>query len=177
MLTGLHHVGYVVPDLDAAIAFYRDVLGMHLQRRGDAGPGFNFEVAVFRLGDGSTGIELMRPTTGTGPFADFLRANPKGALYHVAYAVEGHLTDALNHAQAADVPAAVRDDDADWLLALERKHPEEIAAPTALDRPLQPVSQRSPMDIAPAQAKEADDLRGHLFGHRARDDQQVGLAG
>ena len=55
MLTGLHHVGYVVPDLDAAIAFYRDTLGLVLDRRGDAGPGFNFEVAVFRLGAGSTG--------------------------------------------------------------------------------------------------------------------------
>ena len=31
MLTGLHHVGYVVPDLDAAIAFYRDTLGLVLE--------------------------------------------------------------------------------------------------------------------------------------------------
>jgi methylmalonyl-CoA/ethylmalonyl-CoA epimerase len=106
MLTGLHHVGYVVPDLDAAIAFYRDVLGMHLERRGDAGPGFNFEVAVFRLGDGSTGIELMKPTTTSGPFADFLRANPNGALHHVAYAVSGHLTDAVDQAKACGLSLA-----------------------------------------------------------------------
>ena len=106
MLTGLHHVGYVVPDLDAAIAFYRDVLGMHLERRGDAGPGFNFEVAVFRLGDGSTGIELMKPTTETGPFADFLRANPNGALHHVAYAVDGHLTEAVDHAKSCGLTLA-----------------------------------------------------------------------
>ena len=48
----------------------------------------------------------MRPTTGTGPFADFLRANPKGALHHVAYAVEGHLTDAVNHAKACGLSLA-----------------------------------------------------------------------
>ncbi len=106
MLTGLHHVGYVVPDLDTAIAFYRDVLKMTLERRGDAGPGFNFEVAVFRLGDGSTGIELMRPTTDTGPFADFLRANPTGALHHVAYATSTHLTDAVGPAQACGLTLA-----------------------------------------------------------------------
>ena len=100
MLTGLHHVGYVVPDLDAAIAFYRDTLGLVLDRRGDAGPGFNFEVAVFRLGDGSNGIELIKPITETGPFADFLRANPTGALHHIAYTTAGHLTEAVAPALA-----------------------------------------------------------------------------
>ena len=91
MLTGLHHVGYVVPDLDTAIAFYTDTLGLRLDRRGDAGPGMGFEVAVFRLGDGTTGIELIRPTTEVGPFAEFLRANPAGALHHIAYTTDGPL--------------------------------------------------------------------------------------
>lgn len=100
MLTGLHHVGYVVPDLDRAIAFYRDTLGMRLDRRSDAGPGMGFEVAVFRLGDGATGLELIRPTGETGPFADFLRANPTGALHHVAYATARPLTQAAPHLQA-----------------------------------------------------------------------------
>jgi methylmalonyl-CoA/ethylmalonyl-CoA epimerase len=95
MLTGLHHVGYVVPDLDTAIAFYTDTLGLRLDRRADAGPGLNFEVAVFRLGDGKTGIELILPTSETGPFAEFLRANPAGALHHIAYTTEGPLTEAV----------------------------------------------------------------------------------
>lgn len=99
MLTGLHHVGYVVPDLDRAIAFYENVLGMKLERRSDAGPGMGFEVAVFRLGDGSTGIELIKPTQDTGMFADFLRANPNGALHHVAYATETPLTESAEHVQ------------------------------------------------------------------------------
>lgn len=99
MLTGLHHVGYVVPDLDSAVAFYTDTLGMTLDRRGDAGAGMGFEVAVFRLGDGTTGIELIRPTTDSGPFAEFLRANPAGALHHVAYATAGPLTEASGEVQ------------------------------------------------------------------------------
>ena len=95
MLTGLHHVGYVVPDLDRAIAFYTETLGLQLDRRGDAGPGMGFEVATFRLGDGSMGIELIKPTTESGPFAEYLRANPAGGLHHVAYTTAGPLTEAV----------------------------------------------------------------------------------
>jgi 4-hydroxyphenylpyruvate dioxygenase-like putative hemolysin len=53
------------------------------------------EIVAFRLGNGSTGIELMKPTTDSGPFAEFLRANPNGALHHVAYATSKPLTDAV----------------------------------------------------------------------------------
>ena len=94
MITGLHHVGYVVPDLDKAIAFFTDTLGLHLTKRVEA-PHMGLEIGVFRLGDGSTGLELMKPTTDSGPFAEFLRANPAGALHHVAYATVGPLTEAV----------------------------------------------------------------------------------
>lgn len=99
MITGLHHVGFVVPDLDKAIDFYTGVLGLKLDRRSDAGPGMGFEVAVFRLGDGSTGVELMKPTTDTGAFAEFLRANPNGALHHVAFKTAEPLTEAAKWVQ------------------------------------------------------------------------------
>ena len=99
MLTGLHHVGYVVPDLDRAIAFYRDTLGLRLDRRADGGPGMGIEVAVFRLGDGATGIELIKPT-GENAFNDWLRANPAGGLHHVAYSVAGPLSEATGRVQA-----------------------------------------------------------------------------
>jgi catechol 2,3-dioxygenase-like lactoylglutathione lyase family enzyme len=36
---GLHHVSICVPDADAALAFYRDVLGMTVVARPDLGPG------------------------------------------------------------------------------------------------------------------------------------------
>lgn len=93
MITGLHHVGYVVPDLDAAIAVFTEKLGLPLDKRVDA-PHMGLEIAAFRLGDGSTGVELMKPTTDSGPYADFLRANPRGALHHVAYAANQPLTEA-----------------------------------------------------------------------------------
>jgi methylmalonyl-CoA/ethylmalonyl-CoA epimerase len=95
MITGLHHVGYVVPDLDRAIAFYEQTLGMKPVMRGPGWPGTGFDVAAFRLGDGSTAVELITPTSDTGPFADFLRANPNGGLHHVAYRTAGPLADAV----------------------------------------------------------------------------------
>jgi methylmalonyl-CoA/ethylmalonyl-CoA epimerase len=120
MLTGLHHVGYVVPDLDRAIAFYTETLGLRLDRRelGDAGPGVGIEVAVFRLGTGSTGIELIKPTTESGPFAEFLRANPAGGLHHVAYATAEPLTEAARAVQRCGLQLA----------ALTRDGPIETAA-------------------------------------------------
>ncbi len=106
MLAGLHHVGYVVPDIDRAIAFYRETLGLELDRRGDAGPGMGFEVAVFRLGDGATGIELIKPTGDSGPFAEYLRANPAGGLHHVAYTTADPLTQAAEHVKGCGLQLA-----------------------------------------------------------------------
>ncbi|MBI3969718.1 MAG: VOC family protein [Chloroflexi bacterium] len=94
MLTGIHHIGYVVPDLDRAIAFFTETLGVKLDRR-VAAPHMGLEIGVFRLNESGTGVELMKPTTDTGPFAEFLRANPNGALHHVAYATAKPLSEAV----------------------------------------------------------------------------------
>jgi methylmalonyl-CoA/ethylmalonyl-CoA epimerase len=105
MLTGLHHVGYVVPDLDKAIKFYTDTLGMTLTKRVEA-PQMGLEIGVFRLGYGSTGIELMKPTTDTGMYADFLRANPNGGLHHVAYRTDRPLDQAVEKVKGCGLQLA-----------------------------------------------------------------------
>jgi methylmalonyl-CoA/ethylmalonyl-CoA epimerase len=94
LIIGIHHVGYVVPDLDKAVTVFTETLGMTMDKRVDA-PSMGLEIIAFRLGNGETGIELMKPVTNTGPFADFLRANPNGALHHVAYATTKALVDAV----------------------------------------------------------------------------------
>lgn len=96
MLTGLHHIGYVVPDLDQAIAFYRDTLGLSLTLRADATDSFGIHVAVFRLGDGSSGIELIQPVVDGTPFAAYLQHNPAGGVHHIAYATDKPLTDIVD---------------------------------------------------------------------------------
>lgn len=94
MITGIHHIGYVVPDLDRAISFFSETLGLKVDRRQMA-PEMGLEVAAFRFGDGTQGMELMKPVTDSGPFAEFLKANPNGGLHHVAYTVPKPLADAV----------------------------------------------------------------------------------
>lgn len=105
MITGIHHIGYVVPDLDRAISFFTETLGVKLDRRAMA-PELGLEVAAFRFGDGSQGMELMKPVTDSGPFADFLKANPAGALHHVAYKVPKPLVDAVEEVKACGLALA-----------------------------------------------------------------------
>jgi methylmalonyl-CoA epimerase len=105
MIIGIHHVGYVVPDLDEAAKVFTETLGMKIDKRVDA-PGMGLEIIAFRLGKGETGIELMKPVTDSGPFAEFLRANPKGALHHVAYATTKPLADAVADIQSCGLKLA-----------------------------------------------------------------------
>lgn len=105
MITGIHHVGYVVPDLDKAAAFFEGTLGVKADKR-VAAPAMGLEIVAFRLNDQGTGIELMKPTTESGPFAEFLKANPSGGLHHVAYAVAKPLTEAVEDVKACGLQLA-----------------------------------------------------------------------
>ena len=105
MITGIHHVGYVVPDLDKAAAFFTETLGMQIEKR-VAAPQMGLEIVAFRLGSGETGIELMKPVTDSGAFADFLKANPNGALHHVAYATAKPLTEMVEQVESCGLHLA-----------------------------------------------------------------------
>jgi methylmalonyl-CoA/ethylmalonyl-CoA epimerase len=60
----INHLAVAVPDLDVALAFYRDALGLHVERVEDV-PREDVRVAFLPLGDGE--IELVQPTKeGTG---------------------------------------------------------------------------------------------------------------
>ena len=84
--TGIHHVAYVVGDMDAAVAFFEQKLGLKLAVRKVLPEDLGFEMAVFWLGP--TRLELMRPyREGTSQWS-FLQKMGSG-LHHVAFAVEG----------------------------------------------------------------------------------------
>ena len=87
-------MGYVVPDLEKAAAFFEGTLGVKRDKK-VAAPAMGLEIVSFRLNAQGTGVELMKPTTDSGPFAEFLKANPNGALHHVAYATSKPLADAV----------------------------------------------------------------------------------
>lgn len=74
LVTAIDHVGIAVPDLDAAIAWYHDTLGMvlvHEEINADQGVR-EAMLAVRGAPDGSARIQLMAPLDDTCTIAKFL---------------------------------------------------------------------------------------------------------
>jgi methylmalonyl-CoA/ethylmalonyl-CoA epimerase len=87
-LLGLDHVGVAVADLETAISFYRDVLGLRMVHRED---NLDQQVAEVMLAGGETGrassqLQLLMPLTEDSAVQRFLMRRGSG-LHHVAYAV------------------------------------------------------------------------------------------
>jgi methylmalonyl-CoA/ethylmalonyl-CoA epimerase len=83
MLSTIDHVGVAVEDIDAAVALYRDTLGMPLVHRetvADQG----VEAALLDVGDGH--LELLQPLGPETAVGKFLAKRGPG-LHHVAYRV------------------------------------------------------------------------------------------
>ena len=85
MLGRLNHVALAVPDLAAATAAYRDMLGARLSEP-QALP--EHGVTVVFVDVGNTKIELLEPLGDASPIAAFLEKNPSGGMHHVCYEVD-----------------------------------------------------------------------------------------
>jgi methylmalonyl-CoA epimerase len=86
----VHHVAVVVRDLDAALRFYRDGLGLELELVLPVEPD---HVRIAFLPVGESKIELVEPTDDTTGVARFLESRGEG-FHHVCFEVP-HLADAL----------------------------------------------------------------------------------
>jgi methylmalonyl-CoA/ethylmalonyl-CoA epimerase len=75
------HVGIAVPDLDAALAFYRDVLGVVPSPPEDADG-----ATIVSLPFGESDVELLAPRAPDGPIARFLARRGPG-IHHICYRV------------------------------------------------------------------------------------------
>ena len=85
MLGRLNHVALAVPDLEAAVATYRDTLGATIlapQALPEHG------VTVVFIDVGNTKIELLEPLGDNSPIAAFLAKAPSGGMHHVCYEVD-----------------------------------------------------------------------------------------
>ena len=88
------HVGVAVTDLDTAVAFYRDVLGLqpHPPEVADG-------ATIVSLEFGDTQVELLAPKEPDGPIARFLTQRGPG-IHHICYRVPD-LDAALDACRAA----------------------------------------------------------------------------
>jgi len=85
MIGRLNHVAIAVPDLDAACALYREVLGAALSEP-QALPEHGVTTVFVNLPN--TRIELLHPLGDNSPIAAFLKRHPEGGMHHVCYEVD-----------------------------------------------------------------------------------------
>ncbi|MEE2980436.1 MAG: methylmalonyl-CoA epimerase [Pseudomonadota bacterium] len=85
MIGRLNHVAIVVPDLTAATALYRDVLGASVSEP-ETLPEHGVTVVFVNLPN--TKIELLLPLGDDSPVAPFLERNASGGIHHVCYEVD-----------------------------------------------------------------------------------------
>lgn len=84
MIGRLNHIAIAVPDLAAAAAKYRDMLGAQVgavQALPEHG------VSVVFIDTGNTKVELLEPLGEGSPIAGFLERNPGGGMHHMCFEV------------------------------------------------------------------------------------------
>ncbi len=85
MIGKLNHVAIAVPDLAAATALYRDLLGARVSEPLDQ-PDHGVTVVFVTLDN--TKIELLHPLGEKSPIQAFLDRNAAGGVHHVCYEVD-----------------------------------------------------------------------------------------
>ena len=85
MIGKLNHVAIAVPDLAAATARYRDVLGATVSDPVDQ-PEHGVTTVFVELPN--TKIELISPLGEDSPIAKFLERKPDGGIHHLCYEVD-----------------------------------------------------------------------------------------
>ncbi len=87
----MNHLGYAVPDIEAAIAHYRDVMGATSITEPFDMPEQGVKVCFVNTpgheGTEGTQVELLAPLSDESPVTGFLAKNPMGGQHHVCFEV------------------------------------------------------------------------------------------
>ena len=89
MIGKLNHVAIAVPDLGAATAQYRDVMGAEVSDPVDL-PEHGVTTVFVNLPN--TKIELLHPLGEGSPISGFLERNSAGGVHHLCYEVADIMT-------------------------------------------------------------------------------------
>jgi methylmalonyl-CoA/ethylmalonyl-CoA epimerase len=85
LFTAIDHVGIAVPDLDVAIAFYRDTFGMELVHE-EVNEEQGVREAMVAVGDSGSCLQLLAPLSEESTIAKFLERSGPG-MQQLAYRV------------------------------------------------------------------------------------------
>jgi methylmalonyl-CoA/ethylmalonyl-CoA epimerase len=85
LFTAIDHVGVAVPDLDVAIAFYRDTYGMTLAHQ-EVNEAQGVHEAMMAVGSSGSCIQLLAPLSPESTIAKYLDRSGPG-IQQMAYRV------------------------------------------------------------------------------------------
>jgi len=98
MLEKIDHIGFAVRDLEAAMQFYRDCLGLTVMKVEEVA---EQKVKVAFLPVGESKVELLQSTDPEGPVAKFIAARGEG-VQHISFRVS-NLEEKLSELKAKGV--------------------------------------------------------------------------
>lgn len=93
-LSHIEHIGIAVNNLNEAIPYYENVLGLQCYSIEEV-KDQKVKTAFFKIGQ--TKLELLESTSPDGPIAKFIEKRGQG-IHHLAFAVDG-LENALSEAE------------------------------------------------------------------------------
>lgn len=100
-ISHIEHIGIAVPNLEEAIKYYEEVLGLKCYKT-EVVEDQKVTTAFFKVGD--TKIELLEPTCEESTIAKFIEKNGgRGGMHHMAFAVEDGVAEALAEVEAKGV--------------------------------------------------------------------------
>jgi methylmalonyl-CoA/ethylmalonyl-CoA epimerase len=94
----IEHIGIAVSNLDNAINFYENILGLKCYNIEEV-PDQKVRTAFFMVGQ--TKIELLEPTAPDGPIGRFIEKRGEG-FHHIAFAVK-NISEQLKQAEEKGV--------------------------------------------------------------------------
>ncbi len=84
MITRIDHIGIAVQDINDALAFFRDALGMKLERL-ESAEGGRTDIAFLPVG--TSDVELVKPNDTDSGLAKFLAKRGEG-IHHICLQVD-----------------------------------------------------------------------------------------
>lgn len=84
MIKRIHHIAMVVDDMEGALSFWHDALGLKLEHEENV-PEQQATVAFLPVGEGE--VELVKPTTDTSGMAKYLAKRGPG-IHHICVEVD-----------------------------------------------------------------------------------------
>lgn len=101
----IHHIAIAITDLDKALTFYRDALGIQVTERKEV-PAEGVEIVILPAGESE--IELLRPLDQDNSIGRFITNRGEG-IHHICLEVKD-IESAISHleAQGAQMVTEVR---------------------------------------------------------------------